>query len=651
MKKGWLLFLTGIIYCNCISAQFSRYIIQLKDKNNSSFSLADPSKFLSQHAIDRRTRYNIAITTTDLPVNAAYIDAIQKTGDVTILNVSKWFNQVAIRTTDAAAIVAINTLPFVQNSKAVAPRPARINKDDKFPQAESQGAKPIARPANPTDVYNYGQAYSQIHLHNAEFLHNHGFNGQDMRLAIMDAGFQNYLTLPTFDSVRNNNQVTDTWDFVANKSNVNGDHPHGMNCFSTIAANMPGTFVGTAPKANFYLFRTEDAATEYPIELQNFAAAAERADSAGVDVFSVSLGYNLFDDASFNFTYADMNGNTTFIARAVDMAAQKGIAVVVAAGNDGNNNWHYIATPGDADSALTIGAVNSSRQIASFSSYGPSSDGQIKPDVAAVGAGAVVASVSSGLPTFGNGTSFACPIMAGITTCLWQAFPEVNNMEIIDALHRSADRFANPDDRTGYGIPDVKKAFVNLQKKSFISQVMVENNCTVSFAWCVKTAADMSCVLERKLPDETTYKAVDSQVISSVFSKQNFSYADDLSAISAGTALTYRFKMNIASDTSFYLDSVTVNSQQSCNTSQEGIIISPNPVSDQLSVKIVRSSAAKVDLVLINALGQQVYQSGYQAQAGQQTYYIPVKQLSNGVYHISVFINGKMEKAKSLIKE
>ncbi|MBL0355823.1 MAG: S8 family serine peptidase [Chitinophagaceae bacterium] len=185
-------------------------------------------------------------------------------------------------------------------------------------------------------------------------------------------------------------------------------------------------------------------------------AAAERADSLGVDVFTTSLGYTTFDNSSFNHTYADMNGNSTIMARAANLAVKKGILALAAAGNDGNNSWHYISTQGDADSVLTIGAVNVNRQVASFSSYGPNSDGQIKPDIAAMGSSVVVAGTSTGQPVFGNGTSYAAPIMAGITTCLWQAFPEIKNTAIVQGLRESGDRYSNPDDRSGYGIPDKK---------------------------------------------------------------------------------------------------------------------------------------------------------------------------------------------------
>ncbi|MFT3910574.1 MAG: S8 family serine peptidase [Ferruginibacter sp.] len=471
MQKILPLFLLSIFISFAGHAQFSRYIIKFKDKGTNPFSLSNPSQYLSQRALDRRARYNIAIDSTDLPLTPRYIDSLRLAGNVTILNVSKWMNQVAIQTTDAVALNKINNFPFVLSTAPLAARSpvgTAVNKElDLTP-----GTAPTNNSTQSlTGYYNYGQSQSQVRIHNGDFLHNHGFRGEGMQMAIMDAGFYHYLSLPTFDSVRNNNQVLGTWDFVANEANVDEDYYHGMQCFSTIAANMPGTFVGTAPKTSFYLFRTEDVGSEYPIEEQNWAAGAERADSLGVDITSTSLGYTRFDNSIFDHTYADMDGNTTISARAADIAAKKGILVVAANGNEGNNTWHYVITPADADSTLSVGAVDIMGNVAGFSSYGPSGDGQVKPSVAAVGQAAVVANTGNGQPTFNSGTSFACPNMAGITSCLWQAFPEVNNMSIIEVLELSGTRSNNPDDRVGYGIPDAKKAFVILQKRNLRSAI------------------------------------------------------------------------------------------------------------------------------------------------------------------------------------
>ncbi|HMU71908.1 MAG TPA: S8 family serine peptidase, partial [Ferruginibacter sp.] len=421
-------------------AQFSRYIVKLRDKGTNPYSLANPSQYLTARSIQRRTRYGIAIDSTDLPITPRYIDSIRLAGAVTILNTSKWLNQVAIQTNDAAALAKINSFPFVIAASPIASRQAPSGgfANNKF----NEPLSPIP-PGDPSsivtgDFYNYGQSYGQVHIHNGEFLHNRGFRGQGMHMAVLDAGFYHYLSLPTFDSVRNNGQILGTWDFVAGNASVDEDHTHGMNCLSTIAANMPGVFIGTAPKASFYLYRTEDAATEYPIEEQNWVAGMERADSLGVDISSTSLGYFNFDNPVFNYTYANMDGNTTLSAKGADIAAKKGMLLVLAAGNEGNGAWHYIITPSDADSVMAVGAVSVAGNVGGFSSYGPSSDGQVKPSVAAVGVSAVIANPSTGQPTFGSGTSFACPNMAGLTTCLWQAFPEINNMGIITVMQQAA---------------------------------------------------------------------------------------------------------------------------------------------------------------------------------------------------------------------
>jgi serine protease AprX len=560
MKKIILFIFTGLFVANTNThAQFSKYIIRLKDKGTNPFSISNPSAYLTARAIQRRTRYGIAIDSTDLPITPRYIDSIRMAGAVVILNSSKWLNQVAIQTTDAAALAKIASFPFVLSSGPIAARNSQtitpVNK--KLDADFTQAPDPTTSNTIAADYYSYGASFGQVHLHNGEFLHNRGFRGQGMQMAVLDAGFFHYLTLPTFDSIRNNGQVLGTWDFVAGNASVDEDNAHGMNCLSTIAANMPGVFMGTAPKTSFYLYRTEDVASEYPIEEQNWVAGIERADSLGIDISSTSLGYFTFDNAVFNYTYANMDGNTTLSARGADMAAKKGILCLFAAGNEGQGSWHFIITPSDADSVMAVGAVSASGVVGGFSSYGPSSDGQIKPSVAAVGVNAVIANPSTGQPGFGSGTSFACPNMAGLTTCLWQAFPEINNMGIINVMQQSATRASNPDDRVGYGIPDMKKAFVKLIKQLYTQQSNVAN-CAVTLQWTAKTDSVISIVVERKLPAATGYTTVSTQTSTGAFQSRNFSFTDDLRSFPT-SGVVYRFKMNIAADTSFYLDSMTVN--------------------------------------------------------------------------------------------
>ncbi|CAN5522404.1 hypothetical protein BH11BAC3_BH11BAC3_44310 [soil metagenome] len=655
MKKCLIIILITLTAHTCCFAQFSRYIVQLKDKASTPYTTSNPIQFLTQRSIDRRIRYNISLDVTDLPITPQYIDSIQSVGNVTILNVSKWLNQVCILTTDAAALAKINSFSFVKKSSPIAARQASIitpvNKqlDPASPSPVGNSPVVVARPQGTNDIYDYGLAYPQIHMHNAEFLHNLGFRGEGMQLAIMDAGFYHYETLPTFDSVRNNNQVLGTWDFVANEKSVNEDFPHGMNCFSTIAANLPGSFVGTSPKSSYYLYRTEDINSEYPVEEQNFAAAAERADSLGVDIFSVSLGYNEFDNSNFNYTYANMDGNTTIITRACDYAAKKGILLVVAAGNVGSSTWHYILAPADADSVLTVGAVNASRQAAGFSSYGPTADGRIKPDVAAIGQGAVVANQLTGDPSYNNGTSFACPIMAGIGTCLWQAFPEVNNMTIIDALRKSSDKINNPDDRTGYGIPDAKKAFVSLIKKLYSQQISIDNNCFANINWTVKSAAGMSIVVERKLLGEVSFSTLATKQSTGLFKSADFNYSDDLTGLPTGIPIQYRLKMNIGTDTSFYLDSASVNYLNACSNVTEKITISPNPVTDKLTVLVARNNSTKVSIVVHTITGQLIYKDTRLVN-GAVSIAVPMKQLSKGIYIVTVYFDDKKQITRKIVR-
>ena len=558
MTKYILLLIAGFVICSFSGhAQFTRYIILLKDKGTNPYSIGNPSQYLTARAILRRTRFTIPIDSTDLPVTPRYIDSIRLAGTVTILNVSKWLNQVAIRTTDVAALAKINSFPFVISTNPIGNIINTPPVHKEFDVPNPPYSAPPVDPQNVTDYYNYGQSFGQVHLHNGEFLHNRGFRGQGMQLAILDAGFYHYLSLPTFDSVRNNGQVLGTWDFVTGDASVDEDHPHGMNCFSIIAANMPGIFMGGAPKASFYLYRTEDANTENPIEEQNWAAGIEKADSLGVDISSTSLGYTTFDNAVFDHSYADMNGHTTIISRAANIAARKGIMVVVAAGNEGGSSWHYISAPGDADSVMALGAVTTSGVVGGFSSFGPNSSGQIKPEVAAVGVNATIANTVNGQPTFGSGTSFACPNMAGLTTCLMQAFPEVRNMGILAAMEAASNRATNPDNRTGYGIPDLKKAFVLLLKQLHTQQLSFAN-CKATLQWSVKTDSAISVVLERKYVSDNNYNTINTQTSSGGFASRNFSYTEVMTAV-PNSPVKFRIKINIATDTSFYLDSVTVN--------------------------------------------------------------------------------------------
>ena len=454
------------LFCStgvALFAQYPKYVVVFKDKNNSPYSFDKPRKYLSARAVQRRTTYNIAIDSSDLPVNPSYVSQVLAQGPVTYLSQSKWLNQVLIYTTSTATVNAIKSLSFVGSVNPVGPASTTLKTtNDKFKETIAPLEKSKLNSEKiVANRYDYGSSYGQIHIHNGEFLHNKGFTGKGIMITIIDAGFYHYKTTAAFDSTRAHNRFLGEKDFVDFDGSVNEDYDHGELCLSTIAANIPGVMVGTAPDASFWLLRSENVNSEFPIEEHNWAAAAEFADSAGTNLISCSLGYNQFDDAQFNHTYNDFYKNSTMVSRVATFAAKKGIIVTNSAGNEGGSSWKYVIFPADDDSVCAVAATNVNGNIASFSSYGY--PGKIKPNIASVGSGTTLYA-SYGL-TSASGTSFSNPNINGLIACLWQAFPEFNNMKILKAVYRSADRFTTPDNRYGYGIPNMKKAYNILLKQ------------------------------------------------------------------------------------------------------------------------------------------------------------------------------------------
>lgn len=652
MKKFALAVLTLLFLAESSEAQLTRYLVKLKHKGGTPFTLANPLAYLSQRAIDRRTRYNIATDSTDLPVNPSFISQIAAIPNVTVLNISKWLNQLTIQTTDANAITAITNLPFVQSTSGIAARMANTIRPlaDKFNLEKESSIAASARVTGiEADYFNYGaSSFTEINLHQGQFLHNIGLRGQTMQIAMLDGGFFNYLTLDAMDSAVTNGQVLGTWDFVSNNSNVNDDHPHGMECLSTIVANIPGVFIGKAPKANFYLYRTEDTNSEYPIEEHNMVCGMERADSAGADVISASLGYFEFDDPSLNYTYADMNGNTTISARGADLAAKKGILFFNAAGNEGNGSWHYIITPADADSVVAVGAVGINGFAGSFTSLGPSSDGQVKPDVASIGVSARIQGTGNTVVT-GNGTSFACPNMAGLGTCLWQGFPEFNNMRIVRALREAGSRATNPNDSIGYGIPNMKKAFGALLV-DFATSSATLNACNVTLNWTTKDVNGMAFEIERKTSDDLSFAKIADVAATTgntILGNRNYQFTNALGNTSAGI-IQYRIKQIVdtsAAGYSFeYIDTATINLPTSCISTgpdSKKITVIPNPSSSTTTLVIETSFVVpEMTIVIHSAEGKLVYRMKTAKGSGKAFIELPYQKLMRGKYLITVY-NGR----------
>ncbi len=470
MKRLIFLFLSSLLTNLALAQPLGpAYVVRFSDKANSPYSVDHPSAFLTSAAIARRTSQNIPILEDDIPVNTNYLEAVAATG-AQIAAVSRWFNMVAVWIQNPAIIPSIEALPFVYEVVSMSGSEKSGIKtnwksnaffDEEISEIE---LKPMIHKKILNDYYDYGQATTQVEMLNGKYLHNQGFRGQGMTIAVLDAGFRNVDVNPAFDSLRANNRILGTHDFVSPGNNVYhpGIHPHGANVLSIMAANLPGQMVGTAPEASYWLLRTEDAGgpsdnTEYLMEEYYWISGAEFADSVGAYVINSSLGYTTFNDPTQNHSYADMNGLTTPITLGANRAAEKGILVVNSAGNSGSSPWLYIGAPADGLHLLAVGAVKGNGSYAAFSSIGPSYDGRVKPDVTARGDSTSYVN-TSGQVRAGNGTSYSSPVIAGMAACLWQTHTNVSNTNVYQAIVRSSSQYQNPDHLKGFGIPDFEMA-------------------------------------------------------------------------------------------------------------------------------------------------------------------------------------------------
>lgn len=415
-----------------------------------------------------------------------------------------------------------------------------------------------------------------------------------MQITVLDAGFFHYKTITAFDSLRINGQVLGERDFVDFDNSVNEDNAHGMECLSTMTANWPGRMVGTAPKANYWLVRTENAASEYPIEEHNWVVGAEFADSTGSDMISSSLGYYDFDDPSFNHGYDDFYKNTAMVSKGASIAVRKGMIVMNSAGNEGNNGWKYEIFPADADSVCSVGAVSAAGQIAGFSSYGY--PGKIKPNIVSVGAGTVIAGINN-QPVTGNGTSFSNPNVAGLVACLWQAFPSVNNMKILDAVYKSADRYNAPGDQYGFGIPDFKTAYRLLKHD--------ENTATYGNDWLFATPNPFTSQIEVTFIGRTDgaanvelVNAFGEVVASKMFSIEKEEVYNYIFLHLAGLPAGYYSLKYSDADTS-----KSIALQKGNILEKDWLVVLPNPFADFLTVFLKAPEPGNISLRLLDSKG------------------------------------------------
>ena len=514
------------------------YLISFTDRNNNSFEVTKPEKFLSPRSLLRRQRQNISIKLDDLPVSSFYMDSLRRMG-FTIANSSKWHNAVSVNVADTSLFDKLTNVSFVI--------PSTTYKSLRSVESKRKKTDDTSYQVKSLPIDFYGLSHDQIAIHNGDYLHTHGYRGQGMLIAVLDAGFNNANNMSTLDSLWIENRVKLMRDTYDPNGNVFTEDSHGSMVLSTMAADIPGSMVGTAPKADYLLLRSENATTEtngnqfeYLIEEFNWSVAAELADSMGADIISTSLGYTQFNDPLMNHTYQDMNGHTTLISKSAAKASSKGMIVVVSAGNEGSDPWHYISAPADADSILTVGAIDIKGTIAEFSSVGPTFDNRIKPDVMAVGYKTTIETPGNAIVQ-GYGTSFSAPIISGLVACLWQANPDKSNIEIINAIKQSSSQYASPDNLKGYGIPDFKEAYLNLNPI-----VRLNNQCIIAcpsriIAWPCPFAKVLNIAFGPIMEDHVTLAIFDltgrkilEKIVKDNKNEANVIILSDLSSFSKG---------------------------------------------------------------------------------------------------------------------
>lgn len=452
MKRKWIWIFSLLVGALgrevCSQNVMDKYWVTFMDKGD--ITQWKPRDFLAQRSLDRRARQSLAVQYGDYPVQPSYIQGVAEEGAMP-LHASKWLNAVSTRM-DGPTAERVASLPYV---RAVRRIPKAIRDMDATEPA-----------ANTRYGYHTGYTTHQLTMVGLDKLHQNGYNGRGILISVMDNGFHSADLNPHLAHLFSTNRIVATYDFVHHEQDVFDQGTHGQQVLTILAAwkediePTSGWFYGSAHGASFILCHTEDDASETTQEEDNWVRAMEFADSIGADVFSTSLGYRDFD-GGWDYGYAGMDGNTTIITRAADLAASKGIVVVNSAGNNGANK---MLAPSDGDSVISVGAVDSARVIAAFSSHGPSYDGRIKPDISAMGAGTSYISAAGNLSR-GSGTSFSCPVASGMAACLLQAAPHTPNMDVYAAIIRSADRYDHPDSLYGYGIPYAPAAYKTLTGK------------------------------------------------------------------------------------------------------------------------------------------------------------------------------------------
>jgi hypothetical protein len=436
-----------------------KYWIEFTDKDHTPFCTCRPWEFLAARSIDRRANAGISVVENDLPVDPAYTAGLKAAGAV-LHGTSRWLNAATV-IADSATASGLSRLPFVKKVVYM----GRHYKPKNPPNRPMKKRVPLAtypKDSGGKKSEALGYAGLQNSLLNMPLLYFAGVRGKDIAVVVMDGGFTNADTIPMFDSIALAGRMIPGWDFVERDQGVFEGAQHGTSVLSSMAANMPGYLVGTAPDATYFLVKTEDTGGEFPAEEANWISGAEWADSIGARVINASLGYTVFNDTTLSHRFSQLDGHTAIGSRGATIAATKGMIICNSAGNSGTDAWHYVGVPADAPGIIAVGATDSKMEKADFSSFGPTADGRIKPDLCAPGEQVVVAGNTGIQLGLSSGTSLASPMLAGAIASLWSAFPDKIAAEIADAVFASADQADHPDNQRGYGQPDMGKAWLSL---------------------------------------------------------------------------------------------------------------------------------------------------------------------------------------------
>jgi subtilisin family serine protease len=606
---GW-----AFIFCFLISVSFAqkKNYIYFKDKGIKKTETL--SKFsngyqkavesLSERSIERRKKTmgeeNI-VNYDDLPIQQNYLDELNALG-IKIQNKLTWFNAVTAYLNEAQK-KSILQLPFVDRIE-----PVRIFK---FKKEEVIPVNYLVKETSSQDQINYGSSFTHLNLSDIPQVHAKGITGEGIIMGILDTGFK----WKSHESLFNANVIGE-YDFIFQDSvtadqpdDLPGQHNHGTAVFSVIGGYKDSVLIGASFGSSFILAKTEDIRSETHLEEDNYAAALIWMESLGVDITTSSLGYSEFDDSVFSYKYSDMDGKTTIVTRAAELAFQRGVVTLTAAGNEGNTKWAHIVAPADGFNTIAVGAVNQNNILASFSSPGPSFDDRIKPEIVAQGVGVFSASASGfNLYSSASGTSLSTPIAAGVAALLLSAHPHLKNTQVRNILMETADNSSTPDNKKGYGLISAAKAisFPNFQligntyklNKIFFGNNEVDaGSVKLNYTANGKDYLTLYMTFDGTLKFSTDFPQLpDGQMVDFYFT-----FKDKLGNESRepDDNTTYKFKYG----------ELNIYHNLSVPVPYDFGILSqnyPNPFNNKTTIKFIADAIQPAEIIIMDAIGQKV---------------------------------------------